>query len=163
MNKAFVRFGEIEDPNRTEVYEAIVEGNVVKILMPKASHPAAVQFAKSIGFGDVDTYLVDGEFIGTDDTSRSLLSKTKVLQKLFYDRTLQTYLIENVEAIEEQKNNSPMAKFANKHPDKSRLKEMKNHYEAGKDRAYQEMGGWHMFLALFFCRWPKFLKPKSVR
>ena len=93
MYKIYVRFGKITNPNRTEVYEALKEGEKVTILMPKANHPAAVEFARSVGFGDVPTYVVEGKYLGTDDnTSVSLLSDVVTVKKLYFDSETDTYL-----------------------------------------------------------------------
>ena len=91
MKKIYVRFGEIIDPTNTEVYEAIIENNTVKILMPKSSHPAAIDFAKAVGFGDVPTYVVEGRFEGTDDRSISTLSNPHIIKELSYDTLTETY------------------------------------------------------------------------
>lgn len=95
MEKVFVRFTEEEEDEKREiltVYEAIIEGDKVQILMPKASHPAARDFSKSIGFGDTPAYIVEGEFIGTDDNSRSLLKNPQRVHQLFYDSNKEEYL-----------------------------------------------------------------------
>ena len=94
MEKVYVRFTEEQDEKREilTVYEAIIEGDKVQILMPKASHPAAREFSKSIGFGDTPAYIVEGEFIGTDDNSRSLLKNPKRVHQLFYDSNQEEYL-----------------------------------------------------------------------
>ena len=97
--KVFVRFTEEEDEKReiVTVYEALIDGNNVSILMPKASHPAAIDFSKSIGFGDMDTFIVEGEFVGTDDRSRSLLKNPVRVHQLFYDQDSESYLMEEPE------------------------------------------------------------------
>jgi hypothetical protein len=95
-DKVYVRFTEEENEKREiiTVYEAIINDNVVNILMPKTSHPAAIDFAKSIGFCDNDAYIVEGEFIGTDDRSRSLLKNPVYVHKLHYNRNEESYLLE---------------------------------------------------------------------
>ena len=92
MKKIYVRFGEITDPTHTEVYEAIMEKKTVKVLMPKTSHPAAIDFARSVGFGDTPTFVVEGRFEGTDDKSISILSNCTIIKELTYDSQTETYL-----------------------------------------------------------------------
>ena len=91
MKKIYVKFGDVEDPNNVEVYEAILDENIVKIVMPKANHPAAVDFARSVGFGEIGTYVVEGTYVGINDKSLTILSDCKVIKKLNYNEQSESY------------------------------------------------------------------------
>lgn len=156
MTMVYVRFGKIENPKFTRVYEGVVNGNEIQLLMPKTSHGGARDILADLGFGDIDMFRVSGEPVEIDERDRIYLKKTKVIQKLQYDSPTEKILIPENPV-------TPMGKFAKNHSDKEDVKAMKRHYEAGKDRAYHEFGGWKLFLGLFFAGWPTFLTPKSVR
>jgi len=154
MKMVYVRFGKIDYPKLSKVYEGIVKGNEVQIIIPKPSHSGARDLLESIGFGDLDIFMVTG----TPSTSTLAddgvyLENVKIVQKLEFDSRQEKIIIP---AAPE----TPMSKLASKKTEHQRLK---RHYEAGKDAAYHKIGGWQLFLNLFFCRWPRFLTPKSVR
>ena len=151
----YVRFGKIENPKFTRVYEGLVIDNEIQLLMPKTSHGGARDILVELGFGDVEIFMVSGIRVDTDERDRIYIKTAKVIQKLEYNSSQEKILIPELK--------SPIAAFAKNHSEKEDMKAMKRHYEAGKDAAYHKMGGWKLFLALFFCRWPKILTPKSVR
>jgi len=155
MTKAYIRFGKVDNPKFTRVYEGVARNGEIQIIIPKISHSGARDVLEELGFGDVEIFMVTGTPVENDDRDRIYLENTKVIQKLEYDSNQEKILI--------PKPNSPMATFAKNHSDKEDIKAMKRHYEAGKDAAYHKVGGWQLFLNLFFCGWPKFLTPKSVR
>lgn len=153
MKMVYVRFGKIENPKFTRVYEGLVIDNEIQLLMPKTSHGGARDILEELGFGDVEMFIVSGILVDSDDRDRLYVKAAKVIQKLKYDSSQEKILIPEIV--------SPMASFAKTH--KEDIKAMKKHYEDGKDAAYHKIGGWQLFLNLFFCGWPRFLTPKSVR
>ena len=101
MKRVFVRFGKIETPKCTRVYEGIVIGNEVQLLMPKTSHSGARDILESLGFGDVKTYIVEGEIQTIDDEGKIFLNNTKVVKELFYDPSLEKfYLNKEIDVLE---------------------------------------------------------------
>ena len=135
MKKIYVRFGEITDPTHTEVYEAIMEKKTVKVLMPKTSHPAAIDFARSVGFGDTPTFVVDGRFEGTDDKSISILSNCTIIKELTYDSQTETYIWVDEVKIEKTQ----------------------------EEKLYNRLGWWRYTKALMSAGIPFFLLPKAWR
>ena len=92
MIKIYITFGKVYDFTNVHVYEAIREGNNVKIIMPKANHPGAIDFAASVGFGDIAAYSVTGDVIGTDNKGLKIITNTKVIRKLIYDDDTEGYI-----------------------------------------------------------------------
>ena len=92
MIKIYVTYGKIGDPTNVHVYEAIREGNSVKIIMPKANHPGAIDFASSVGDGDISAYAVTGEVTGIDDKGLFILTNAKTTRKLTYDTETERYI-----------------------------------------------------------------------
>ena len=104
MDKAYVRFGEIDNPKHTRVYEGIVTGNEVQLLMPKTSHSGARDILESLGFGDVKTYIVEGEIQTIDDKGKVFLTNTKVVKELFYNPSLEKfYLNKEIDVLDRYK------------------------------------------------------------
>lgn len=127
MEKIYVKFGDIEDPDNVEVYEAILDENIVKIVMPKANHPAAVDFARSVGFGEIGTYVVEGTPIGTNEKSLTILSNCKVIRKLNYNEQSESY---------EWSKKTPVKK----------IPENVNSWASNKMREHKEPGIWKSFM-----------------
>lgn len=93
MKMVYVRFGKIENPKFTRVYEGIVIDNEIQLLMPKISHGGARDILEDLGFGDVDLFLVTGIPVDSDDRDRIYTKATKVIQKLEYDPNTERILI----------------------------------------------------------------------
>lgn len=105
MENVYVRFGEIENPKFTRVYEAILKGDEVQIIMPKASHSGARDVLEDIGFGDVKTFIVTGVPVDRDDRDRLYLKNTKVDRLLKYDG--EKFLIDKGSFLDEITDETP--------------------------------------------------------
>jgi len=146
----FIRFGDIEDKSATVVYECLIDGNDVKVILPKTNHLAAQDLARSIGFGDLPTYLVTGHIVGGDNCRRPIITKAKVIAKLEYDSERELYVIPK-----------PKSKF-NFNKKLEEKQAMKLH-KASREAVYDRIGFWQYVGCLMTAGWPAWLIPKFMR
>lgn len=85
MKDVYVRFGKVDNPKFTRVYEGVVKGDEIQLLMPKTSHQGARDILEEIGFGDIKIYEVTGIPVDSDQRDRIYLKNTVVVQELKYD------------------------------------------------------------------------------
>ena len=114
MTQAYVRFGKVENPKFTRVYEGIARNGEIQIIIPKISHGGARDILSELGFGDVEIFMVTGTPVETDERDRLYLKDTRIIQKLEYDS--------NQEKIMIPKAKSPIASFAKTHSKKEEMK-----------------------------------------
>ena len=98
----YVRFGKIENPKFTRVYEGLVIDNEIQLLMPKTSHGGARDILEELGFGDVEIFLVSGIPVDSDDRDRRYTKATKVIHKLEYDASSEKILIPKTPVVVEE-------------------------------------------------------------
>jgi hypothetical protein len=152
----FIRFGEIEDKSATVVYECLIDGNDVKVVLPKTNHPAAQDLARSIGFGDLPTYLVTGYIIGGDSCRRPIITRTKIIAKLEYDSEKELYVIP-------QKTKGTKVFFNKKRDEKENEKQVMKLHKKSRENIYDRIGFWEYTKCLMTAGWPAWMIPKFLR
>jgi len=89
INKVYVRFGDIsKNDDRIPCFEGIVEGNVVKIIMPTTLYSTCQVIASYI---DNSAFIVDGDLVGKGNNGEPLLSNIKIKIPLTFNKDLETY------------------------------------------------------------------------
>ncbi len=90
MEKVYVMFGELPKSQKyTNVYEGLLEENLVKIIMPTALFSTCQAMAMSIEY---PAYVVEGKPSTTGKHGEPVLSDCRVISKLKFDKTTETYL-----------------------------------------------------------------------
>jgi hypothetical protein len=89
MDKVYVRFGDVaRNDTNISVFEGILEGNVVKIIMPSTLYTTCQAIARDI---DLPAFIVDGDVVGKGKNGEPLLSNCRIKIPLTFDKNLETY------------------------------------------------------------------------
>lgn len=86
MVKVYVRFGEFSKNQTIQIFEALLEDKVVRIIMPTTSYHACQNMAKYI---DLPCFIVDGTLI--NQNGELLMSNITVKIPLTYNKNLENY------------------------------------------------------------------------
>jgi hypothetical protein len=99
MKKVYVMFGEIpteeNDEKRVNAFEAVLEGNEVRIIMPTALYSTCSAMARSL---DLQPYLIEGEVICKDKNGQPVLINPTIVEKLRFDKYTETYICDSIAA-----------------------------------------------------------------
>lgn len=89
-------FGEIpeEDDSKTvHAFEAVLEGNEVRIIMPTALYSTCSAVARSL---DLQPYLIEGVVSTKDNNGQPVLINPTIVEKLRFDKDKEIYICESV-------------------------------------------------------------------
>lgn len=87
MNKVYVRFGDFTKNQTIQVFEALLEDRVVRIIMPTTSYHACQNLSKYI---DLPAFIVDGTIINKN--GELLMINVTVKIPLTYDKDIENYI-----------------------------------------------------------------------
>ena len=111
MKKVYVMFGEIpteeNDEKRVNAFEAVLEGNEVRIIMPTALYSTCSAMARSL---DLQPYLIEGEVICKDKNGQPVLINPTIVEKLRFDKYTETYICDSI-AAPISVDNTPLNKY----------------------------------------------------
>lgn len=105
MKKVYVMFGEIpteNDSNTVHAFEAVLEGNEVRIIMPTALYSTCSAMARSM---ELQPYLIEGEIFGKDNIGQPVIINPTIVEKLRFDKEKEVYICDSLEP-EPTKDNS---------------------------------------------------------
>ena len=89
MEKVYVRFGDIrKNDTNISVFEAITEGNVIRLIMPSTTYPTCQLVARHL---DEPAFLVVGDIVGTGKDGEPLMSNCKIKIPLTFNKDLENY------------------------------------------------------------------------
>lgn len=89
MVKVYVRFGEFtKNDEYITCYEAILENNIVKIIIPTFLYSTLQIMARCT---DMQAYLVDGTITQKGDHGESIMINCKIKIPLTYNKILENY------------------------------------------------------------------------
>jgi hypothetical protein len=89
MDKVYVRFGNVaRNDTNISVFEAVLEGNIVKLIMPTTLYSTCQAIARHL---DEPVFLVDGDVVGKGKDGEPLLSNCRIKIPLTFDKNLETY------------------------------------------------------------------------
>ena len=89
MVKIYVRFGDFsKNDNYISCYEAILENNVVKIIMPTTLYSTCQAIAKHI---EEPAFLVDGDVSSRGNNGEPIMSNCKIKIPLTFNKVLENY------------------------------------------------------------------------
>jgi hypothetical protein len=99
MKKVYVMFGEIPEENDSKIvhaFEAVLEGNEVRIIMPTALYTTCSAMARSM---ELQPYLIQGVISGKDNNGQPILINPTILEKLRFDKEKEIYICDSLEPI----------------------------------------------------------------
>jgi len=92
MEKVYVKFGDIQKTDiNISVFEAVLEGNVVKIILPTSLYTTLQSLARHM---DEPAFIVMGDIVGKGKDGEPLMSNPKVKIPLKFDKYIETYVCE---------------------------------------------------------------------
>ena len=91
MKKVYIRFGELHQTDFVDIYQGLLEKNLVKIIIPNASYITYQTLAKHI---DDPVYLVDGDEIADNTKGGYILVNTRIVGELKFDRERNNYIVD---------------------------------------------------------------------
>lgn len=95
-------FGEIpteeNDSKTVHAFEAILEGNEVRIIMPTALYTACSAMARSL---DLQPYLIEGEVTCKDNNGQPVIINPTIVEKLRFDKYTETFVCDSIRIIPE--------------------------------------------------------------
>ena len=80
MRKVYIKYGDFESEEFEDVYQGLLENNIVKILIPEANYSICQKLAAH--WGDEQVFLVGGEEIVDNENGGVVLVNTKVIGEL---------------------------------------------------------------------------------
>lgn len=130
MKKLYIKFGEpLPEEDQIYVYEAIVDENLVRILIPALSYPTCMNISRDI---DQGAYLVEGRYVGKEKYGQHILRDYKVVSKLTFDKENENYIYND--KIEPPKPKIEAQKeFVIEKPNMSKIFEKKNLTTSAKE------------------------------
>jgi len=114
MEKVYVKFGDIhKNDTNVSVFEAILENNVVKIIMPTTLYSTCQAIARHL---DQPAFLVMGDIVGTGKDGEPLMSNPKIKIPLKFNKDLETYTCnESIPHRRERKGNVNLPQWYQNH------------------------------------------------
>jgi hypothetical protein len=90
MKKIYIKFGEpLPEEEQIYVYEAIIEDNFVKIIIPSLSYHACISISKDL---ENPAYVVEGRHMGKERLGYQILRNYRIISKLTYDKENENYI-----------------------------------------------------------------------
>jgi len=89
MRKVYIKFGEFEGEGFEDIYQGLLEGNIVKVVIPEASYTYCQKLAAH--WGDEKVYLLNGEEVADTINGGVSLVNTEILGELTRDEKTQGY------------------------------------------------------------------------
>jgi hypothetical protein len=90
MEKVYVRFGDVhKNDTNISVFEAILDGNIVKLIMPTTLYTTCQAIARHL---DEPAFIVDGDIVGKGKDGEPLLSNCRIKIPLTYNKKLENYV-----------------------------------------------------------------------
>lgn len=92
MEKVYVRFGNFSKNDTISCFEAIAEGNIIRIIMPTMLYTTCQSIARHL---DDPAFIVDGDVVGKGNDGEPLLNNIKIKIPLTFNKTIETYTSED--------------------------------------------------------------------
>jgi hypothetical protein len=103
MKKVYVMFGEIpdeDDSKQAHAFEAVLEGNEVRIIMPTALYSTCSSMARSL---ELQPYLIKGEVFCKDNNGQPVIINPTIMEKLRFDKEKEIYVCDSIKVVPEDK------------------------------------------------------------
>ena len=92
-------FGEIpteeNDSKTVHAFEALLEANEVRIIMPTALYTTCSTMARSL---ELQPYLIEGQVSCKDNNGQPVIINPTVIEKLKFDKEKEIYICESIKA-----------------------------------------------------------------
>ena len=89
MKKVYIRFGELHQTDFVDIYQGLIEKNIVKIVIPNASYRTYQTLASHV---DDPVYIVDGDEIDDNTHGGYILVNTRIVGELKLDKETNNYI-----------------------------------------------------------------------
>ena len=89
-------FGEPDENDETKkvnAFEAVLEGNEVRIIMPTALYSTCRNMANALEF---QPYLIEGGLKGKDDNGQPIIINPIIVEKLRFDKEKEVYICDSI-------------------------------------------------------------------
>jgi len=94
MKKVYIKFGEFETEELEDIYVGLLEGDLVKVIIPEASYSYCQKLAAH--WGDEKVYLVQGDEVADTENGGVVLANAYIVGELTRDEKRKGYICSEV-------------------------------------------------------------------